>query len=304
MKRSGVVSLLFACALVACVLVAGCTPAPSAGSGASVSPTPTVVPTSSATPPSAPATSPIAKNNGVRTRFAVRVYFNLDEKMQPVQRFAPAGSRATLKAALTELLKGPTADEIDAGIDTLIPSGTKLNNVSISGKTATIDLSSTFASGGGTLSMTNRLAQVVYTATQFPSVTSLRLKLDGKPVKVFGGEGIVLDHPQRRSGCESATAPIFVDSPVWMGTVSRGSIARGTANVFEATFRLQLRDHSGKLLVNSVVRATSGTGTRGSWSRKLTWTSASGGVGELKLFAESPKDGTPIDVVTIPVIIK
>jgi hypothetical protein len=240
----------------------------------------------------------------VYTRFSVRVYFNQDEKMQPALRYAPAGSTALLRAALTELLKGPSADEINAGLSTLIPAGTKLNGVSISGKTATIDLNSTFASGGGTLSMTNRLAQVVYTATQFPAVTSVKFRLDGKPVTVFGGEGIVLDHPQRRSDYDGATAPIFVDSPAWMGTLRSGSTARGTANVFEATFRLQLRDHAGVLLVNAIVHATSGTGTRGTWSRKLVWTNASKGIGELKLFAASPKDGTPIDVVTIPAIIK
>jgi hypothetical protein len=176
--------------------------------------------------------------------------------------------------------------------------------VSISGQTATIDLSSTFASGGGALSMTNRLAQVVYTATQFPTATAVRFKLDGKAVTVFGGEGIILDHPQRRSDYEASSPAILIEHPVWMGTLSSGTVVRGTADVFEAVFRLQVRDRAGKLLLNAVVHATAGTGTRGIWSRKLTWTSAAKGEGELKAFAASPKDGTPIDVVTIPVLIQ
>jgi spore germination protein GerM len=47
-----------------------------------------------------------------------------------------------------------------------------------------------------------RLAQVVYTLMQFPSVKAVNFSLDGKPVTVFGSEGIVLDHPQERSDYE------------------------------------------------------------------------------------------------------
>jgi hypothetical protein len=173
----------------------------------------------------------------------------------------------------------------------------------IDGSVATVDLSSQFASGGGSLSMTNRLAQVVYTATQFPDVSSVRFKLEGKPVTVFGGEGIILDHPQARSDYEGATPAILLDGPVWGGTLHKGDLALGTANVFEAVFRLQLRDAAGKLLVDTSVRATSGTGTRGTWSRELTWGSAKAGVGTLRVFAASPKDGKPVDVLTVPVSI-
>ncbi len=237
-------------------------------------------------------------------RGVFRVYFDLEEKMQPVRRVGPVNSTAVLRAALTELLKGPSAAELSAGLHTLVPAGTKLRGVKLTKGIATIDLDSRFASGGGMLSMTNRLAQVVFTATQFPTVKGVNLKLDGKAVTVFGGEGIILDHPQTRADYEGATPAIFVDEPVWLGTLLPDSVVSGTANVFEATFRLQLRDSAGALLVNTVVHATSGTGTRGSWKQKVTWTDAATGRGELKLFAASAKDGTPTDVITIPVTIR
>jgi hypothetical protein len=233
----------------------------------------------------------------------IRVYFDRAEKMQPALRRAPAGSTAVLKTAITELLAGPTASESAAGLHTAIPKGTRLHGVAISGTVATVDLSSAFASGGGTLSMTNRLAQVVFTATQFPGVTGVNFRLDGKPITVFGGEGIVLDHVQARADYEGATPAILVDDPAWNGVLRKGDLAMGTANVFEAVFRLQLRDSAGRLLMDATIHATSGTGTRGTWSHTLTWNGGKAGAGRLKVFAASPKDGTPIDVLSIPVTI-
>jgi hypothetical protein len=151
--------------------------------------------------------------------------------------------------------------------------------------------------------MTNRLAQVVFTATQFPAVSAVRFKLDGKTIAAFGGEGIVLEGPQARVHYEGASPAILVEVPAWAATVKRGMIARGTADVFEGVFRLQLRDANGDLVFDRTVHATSGTGTRGDWSEILTWTSGKPGRGSLKVFAQSAKDGSPVDVVTIPVVL-
>ena len=43
--------------------------------------------------------------------------------------------------------------------------------------------------------MASRLAQVVFTATQFSEVDSVLFKIDGEVVEVFSGEGIILDGP-------------------------------------------------------------------------------------------------------------
>ena len=80
-----------------------------------------------------------------------------------------------------------------------MPSGTRLLGVSIDRSMATVDLTSEYQAGGGSLSMQLRLGQVVYTLTQFPTIKSVRFQLDGAPVNVFSSEGIVLDHPVGRS---------------------------------------------------------------------------------------------------------
>ncbi len=51
----------------------------------------------------------------------------------------------------------------------------------------------------GSASATIRLGQVVYTLTQFPTVTSVLFQIDGRTVTVFGSEGIVLDGPVARA---------------------------------------------------------------------------------------------------------
>jgi germination protein M len=176
--------------------------------------------------------------------------------------------------------------------------------VTVAGNVATVDLSKSFASGGGTLSMTVRLAQVVFTATQFPTVEAVTFKLDGKPVKVLGGEGIIIDKPQTRAMFEAASPAILIESPAWGATVSQGSVIRGTADVFEAVFRLQVRDSTGKVVLDRTVQATSGTDTRGTWKATAPLVEAKAGAGTLRVFAESAKDGHPIDVVTVPVVLR
>src|SRR4029078_1487301 len=90
--------------------------------------------------------------------------------------------------------------------------GTQLLGLDIGDGIATVDLSSEYASGGGSLSEQMRLPRLVYTLPQFPTVKGVRLKLDGKDTTVFSGEGIVLPDPMRRSSFADPLAAISVDS--------------------------------------------------------------------------------------------
>ncbi|MBT8199525.1 MAG: GerMN domain-containing protein [Acidimicrobiia bacterium] len=101
--------------------------------------------------------------------------------------------------ALRTLIEGPTSVERDAGLSTSIPADTLLLGLTIENGLATVDLSREFEVGGGSLNILSRLAQVVYTLTQFPTVDEVLFRLDGKPVEVFSGEGVVLGDPVGRS---------------------------------------------------------------------------------------------------------
>jgi lipoprotein-anchoring transpeptidase ErfK/SrfK len=124
------------------------------------------------------------------------VFFTRGEQLHAAKRDRTG---APLVTALRGLLAGPTPAETRNEVRTNIPAGTQLRGVTVRDKIAYVDLNGRFEQGGGTASMTARLAQLVYTATQFPVAQAVRLKLDGKLVVAIGGDGIMVDHPLRRS---------------------------------------------------------------------------------------------------------
>ena len=69
--------------------------------------------------------------------------------------------------------------------------------------------------GGGSLSMLTRLAQVVFTLTQFPQIDAVVFRIEGQRVTVFSGEGIALDRAQTRADSENVLPAIFVDGPAY-----------------------------------------------------------------------------------------
>ena len=110
--------------------------------------------------------------------------------------------------------------------------------------------------------MTARLAQVVYTLTQFPSVgKGVLFKVDGAAADQLRRHGHRARQPQRRADYESVTPPIFVESPAPFDAVSGTLRVSGTADVFEATFRARLV--AGSFHKTLTVTATSGSGTQG-----------------------------------------
>jgi germination protein M len=105
--------------------------------------------------------------------------------------------RASAILVAVIVLGGYGSDE--TGGAAAIPEGTTLQHLSISGSLATADLSGSFNDGGGSLSMQLRVAQIVYTLTQFPTVERVRFRVDGVPVTAVGGEGVVVEPPVARA---------------------------------------------------------------------------------------------------------
>ncbi len=206
-----------------------------------------------------------------------RVWLTRGEHLFAVTREARAVPELPLgetMLAVQELLEGPTAAEAAAGVGTAIPSGTRFLEGKLDNGTFTVDLTSEYESGGGSASMFARLAQVVYTLTELPTVERVSFMLDGKPVDVFSGEGIVLRKPVTRADYEELLPPILVETPGIGDTVSSPVEVSGTANVYEANVTAELLDANGKELVSRFTTATCGTGCRGEFSVKLPYQSA------------------------------
>ena len=277
-------------------LVAAC-----GGSSGDQSPQPTATVTVTASPsaePTAPE-SPSSSPSASAAETTLRVYFLRGEELGVAERRVPQTTMPAT-AAVKALLAGPTAEDRAAGLGSAVPEGTRLLGLTIVGTAARVDLSGRFASGGGTLSMTARVAQVVYTLTQFRTVRSVEFLLDGSPVDALGGEGIVLTGGQRRSDWTSFEPAIFVESPGAGAGILSPFTFSGTASVFEGSFQARLIDSSGRRIVNAVVQASRGAPGRGRFSREIAF-STSAANGTLIVFSQSMEDGSRQNQVRIPV---
>jgi germination protein M len=119
--------------------------------------------------------------------------------LKSVIRPIPA-SDSPLHDALDALLKGPTSTELNGGLLSMIPMEAKLRNVSVRGDTAYIDFNESFRfNAQGTEALNAQLRQVVYAATEFTSVKSVQVLLEGKKVRYLGPEGTRIDEPLSRT---------------------------------------------------------------------------------------------------------
>jgi hypothetical protein len=200
------------------------------------------------------------------------------------------------------LLEGPTADESgEREITSAVPAGSRLLGLTIEDGVATVDLSSEFESGGGSLSVFVRLGQVVYTLTQFPTVDTVRFEIDGQPVTVFSSEGVVLDGPVGREQYADLLPMIFVDRPAYGAAIGNPARVTGSANVFEASFLIMLLDAEGRPILETPAMATCGTGCRGTFDVTLAYWVPEAGWGTLRVWEASAMDGSPQNVREYPV---
>lgn len=225
------------------------------------------------------------------------LYFVLGEQLVVVGRSLGAPGP---EAALRALLEGPNPAEVAAGIGTEIPDGTGLLGIDVSGNEVTVDLTGSYGSGGGSLSMFLRLGEVLFTATQFEGIDTVRFRLDGVLVESIGGEGLLVDHATRVQFADAVAPMIVLDSPLPGASLVEPITMRGMSNTFEAVINYQVLDAGGRLVLESRCQATSGTGTWGTFDCTLPpLPEGTGSPVTLRVFEYSPMDGAPINVVEV-----
>ena len=205
----------------------------------------------------------------------IAVYLVRDGDVAPVRRTVEASADELPAAALRSLAEGPRADETDDGLASEVSSDAP--EVSVEGGTATVQLDGE----------PSRLAaaQLVHTLTALPGIQ-----------RVVVGDGPALT----RKAYEEEAPQILIESPLDGDVVDTPIRLRGTANVFEATVSIEVRDAAGDVVLETFTTATSGTGTRGTFDTDLRLPGASGPL-TITAFEASAEDGRPLHVVDVDV---
>ncbi|MDX2708872.1 Gmad2 immunoglobulin-like domain-containing protein [Streptomyces sp. PA03-6a] len=236
-----------------------------------------------------------ASTTAAPRRVHAAVYFLHEGKLSAAPRTVTGP--ATAAAALRALLAGPNGFERGHGRTTAIPSGTALRSLAVRDRVATVDLSGRYDDAAPGAPVQARLAQVVFTATAFPGVEKVRLRVDGGPPAGLGT--VATGPPVGRADFEEFSPAVLVESPLLGDTVTAPLRVHGTADTFEAEFRLRISDGAGRTVADVRVAATSGSGTRGTFDVTVPYRAA-GGPGTLTAYVLSAEDGRRVVLDTVP----
>lgn len=164
-------------------------------------PEPVPPPKIAADPTEAPAkATPVAKPETRNFKpYFVSVNGDGQINLAPGRREVPS-TASPLSQAIHVLLEGPTPEELSRGYLSLIPEGTRLLSTRIQNSTAYLSFSDEFQFN--TLGMegyTAQLKQVVFTATEFPTVKAVQILIEGREREYLGSEAIPLNRPLDRT---------------------------------------------------------------------------------------------------------
>ncbi|HAK46309.1 MAG TPA: hypothetical protein DCO79_10390 [Spirochaeta sp.] len=105
-----------------------------------------------------------------------------------------------LTETMNTLLEGLSSSELNMGLISLIPEQTKLLSISINGGTAYLNFSDSFRFNAfGVEGYNAQLKQVVYTATEFSSVETVQILIEGSLNEYMGPEGVFIGEPLSRA---------------------------------------------------------------------------------------------------------
>ncbi len=247
------------------------------------------------------------------THIDVAPYFFIDEAghpnrtgpfLAPIHREVPY-TTGTARAAIEQLLAGPNLDERTSTpeISTQVPAGTELLGLTITGGTATIDLSSQFNAGQTSAAAAMRVGQVVFTLSRFDSVSRVVFRQNGAAVAVQTGSGALVTRPVTRADYVPFQAAISVENPTYMGPGGNPLRVTGVGAVFEAQFEYVLTDNEGLIIAEGSAMTTSGVGFA-PFGFNIFYEIDRPQRGALIVFAYSAENGSQIDIREYPVFLR
>lgn len=128
------------------------------------------------------------QNKGQADLMTIKVFFNNSDldpeasclKVFPVERQIPK-TQAVARAAIEELLKGPTPEEKSANYFSSLPENAKIQSLVIENGIAKIDFSKDLEQGvGGSCRVSAIRSQITQTLKQFPTVKEVVISIDSR----------------------------------------------------------------------------------------------------------------------------
>jgi immunoglobulin-like protein involved in spore germination/sporulation and spore germination protein len=249
--------------------------------------------------PGSPSASPTASPTPSPTQtMTYELWFNYEGYLFVTHRTEPFTEGVGTRA-IEMLLGGPTDAEDAARVGTSINPGARLLGLTIDDGVATVNLDETFSAEETPAIAVGSLSQIVYTLTQFESVDGVVFEVEGTPLTNFGG--YELDGVQRRADFADQLPWILVESPGIGQRVSSPVRISGSADVFEAAVSIAILDEQGRTVASTFTMATCGTGCRGAYSTDVVYDVGTTQPGTVRVYEVSAMDGSPTNVVDIPV---
>jgi hypothetical protein len=214
-----------------------------------------------------------------------------------------------VRNALDALFDGLEPAEASIGMTTAIPAGTDVLGIAIDDTTATVDLSAEFGESSGSLAETMRLAQVVFTVTQFGDIDRVKFHIDGEPQDSILSHGFEVGDGLTRDDFADVRPSILIEGPYPGADVANPLVIRGESNTFEATVRYAITQGGGDgvVLTEGFTTASGGNGVWGSFEIVVDLADLGSdyqpGLGSVIMWEDSALDGSQLDVVEIPVVL-
>ena len=123
--------------------------------------------------------------------------------LEPVYRHYGKNPESQLKAALEDLIGGPNSKEASQKLYSSLPQDTRVLDLQIKGHSVRVNLSKAFTKESGLADLQGRLNQVLYTLSQVKAIDQVELLVEGQPLNILGGEGLVVGYPWKRISRET-----------------------------------------------------------------------------------------------------
>jgi spore germination protein GerM len=286
---------------------------------APVSTSSTIGETSTTDVPDTTTTTPVVSVTWEETIYLIQTPENSflgDPALVPVSvRVVDSSGVLSADAEFTQVLAAldELGGSLPATFDSAIPDDVQVLDLSVAevnGEAVLVaDMNEAFLDGaGGALGDFTMLNQLIYTLTQPDPSQRVLFTVGNQPVVEFGSEGLVLTDPVGREDFIDELNIIILTQPVLLSDESvdedpqGGYVVVGRSNVFEAAMTVQVVNGStSEVTYEQPVMATSGSGTWGDFAVDIDAELIEPGVSSIRVFWYGAEDGTPSNVVTIPV---